>query len=153
MNRVARPLVGLLILIVLVLVFVMSGGSAARTSNAAANTPAPPVLTGWVGADSRQQWTLSWTPASSGGLVDVASDSEDVYPGVTCRTEAGREFMLTGTQEAVNRVSVRIPAGVARCDAYMGGRPASKTRRMFNNVTIDGAPVIGVIEPGAARMV
>lgn len=90
MNRVARPLVGLLILIVLVVLFVMSGGSAARTSNAAATTPAPPVLTGWVGADSRLQWSLSWTPEPGGGLVDVASDSEDVYPGVRSRCRARR---------------------------------------------------------------
>lgn len=148
MNRVARPLVGLLILIALV---VMSGGSAARVADAAANTPAPPVLTGWVGADSRLQWSLSWTPEPGGGLVDVTSDSEDVYPGVTCRTDAGREITLQGTQEAVNRVSVRIPAGVARCDAYMGGRPASRTRRMFNNVTVGGRAVVGVIDRSDPR--
>lgn len=151
MNRVARPLVGLLILIALIVLSVMSGGSAARTSNAAANTPAPPVLTGWVGADSRLQWSLSWTPEPGGGLVDVASDSEDVYPGVTCRTDAGREITLQGTQDDVNRVSVRIPAGVARCDAYMGGRPASRTRRMFNNVTVGGRAVVGVIDRSDSR--
>ena len=151
MNRVARPLVGLLILIALVVLFVMSGGSAARTSNAAATSPAPPVLTGWVGADSRLQWSLSWTPEPGGGLVDVASDSEDVYPGVTCRTDAGREITLQGTQEDVNRVSVRIPAGVVRCDAYMGGRPASRTRRMFNNVTVNGRAVVGVIDRSDPR--
>lgn len=151
MNRVARPLVGLLILIALVVLFVMSGGSAARTSNAAANEPAPPVLTGWVGADSRLQWSLSWTPEPGGGLVDVTSDSEDVYPGVTCRTDTGREITLQGTQDDVNRVSVRIPAGVARCDAYMGGRPASRTRRMFNNVTVGGCAVVGVIDRSDPR--
>lgn len=148
MNRIARPLVGLLILIAL---FVMSGGSAAPTSNAAVTSPAPPVLTGWVGADSRLQWSLSWTPEPGGGLVDVASDSEDVYPGVTCRTDAGREITLQGTQDDVNRVSVRIPAGVARCDAYMGGRPASRTRRMFNNVTVGGRAVVGVIDRSDPR--
>jgi len=151
MNRVARPIVGLMILITLVALFVMSGGSAARTSNAAANEPAPPVLTGWVGADSRLQWSLSWTPEPGGGLVDVTSDSEDVYPGVTCRTDAGREITLQGAQDDVNRVSVRIPAGVARCDAYMGGRPASRTRRMFNNVTVGGRAVVGVIDRSDPR--
>lgn len=148
---IVRPLIGLLILITLVALFVMSGGSAARTSNAAADAPAPPVLTGWVGADSRLQWSLSWTPEPGGGLVDVASDSEDVYPGVTCRTDAGREITLQGTQEDVNRVSVRIPARVARCDAYMGGRPASRTRRMFNNVTVGGRAVVGVIDRSDPR--
>lgn len=150
MNRIVRPLVGLL-LITLVVLSVMSGGSAARVTDAASNTPAPPVLTGWVGADSRLQWSLSWTPEPGGGLVDVTSDSEDVYPGVTCRTDAGREITLQGTQEDVNRVSVRIPAGVARCDAYMGGRPAARTRRMFNNVAVGGRAVVGVIDRSDPR--
>ena len=51
----------------------------------------------------------------------------------------------------MNRVSVRIPAGVARCDAYMGGRPASRTRRMFNNVTVGGRAVVGVIDRSDPR--
>ena len=65
--------------------------------------------------------------------------------------DGGREITLQGTQEDVNRVSVRIPAGVARCDAYMGGRPASRTRRMFNNVTVGGRAVVGVIDRSDPR--
>lgn len=149
MNRIVRPLVGLLILITLVVLFVMSGGSAARTSTAAVNTPAPPVLTGWVDSDMRQQWSLSWTPEPGGGLTTVKSDSEDVSPDVTCTALSGRTITLQGAQDDVNRMSVRVPAGMARCDAYMGGRPASRNRKSYNNVTIDGHHVVGVIAGGA----
>lgn len=148
MNRVARPVVGLMILITL---FVMSGGSAASTSNAAANEPAPPVLTGWVDSDMRQQWALSWTPEPGGGLTTVSSDSEDVSLDVTCTTLSGRTVTLQGVQDGVNRVSVRVPAGLSRCDVYMGGRPASRNRKAYNNVTVDGHHVVGVIAGGAQQ--
>lgn len=144
MNRTIRPIVAFAILIILVVLFVAGTGASTRTSGTA-SAVTPPTLTGWVDADSRQQWALSWTPDVSGGLVTVTSDSEDVSPDVTCTALDGRTVTLQGVQDGVNRVSVRVPAGLARCDVYMGGRPASRNRKAYNNVTVDGRRVVGVI--------
>ena len=148
MNRTTRTLIGLVILILLVISFVAGTGAASRTSGTA-SAVTPPTLTGWVDSDMRQQWALSWTPEPGGGLVTVESDSEDVSPDVTCTALGGRTVTLQGVQDGVNRVSVRVPAGLARCDVYMGGRPASRNRKAYNNVTIDGHHVVGVIAGGA----
>lgn len=147
MNRIIRPLVAFAILIILVVCFVAGTGSASRTSGTA-SAVTPPTLTGWVDSDMRQQWALSWTPEHGGGLVTVESDSEDVSPDVTCKTMDGRSVTLQGAQDDVNRVSVRIPAGLSRCDVYMGGRPASRNRKAYNNVTIGDRHVVGVIAGG-----
>ena len=147
MNRTIRPAVLFAILIILVVLFVAGTGACTRTSGTA-SAVTPPTLTGWVDADMRQQWVLSWTPEASGGLVTVSSDSEEVLPEVTCTAMGGRTVTLQGAQDDVNRVSVRVPAGLARCDVYMGGRPASRNRRAYNNVTIDGHRVVGVIAGG-----
>lgn len=147
MNRAIRPSVLFAILIILVVLFVAGTGAGTRTSGTA-SAATPPILTGWVDADMRQQWVLSWTPESSGGLVTVSSDSEEVSPEVTCTAVGGRTVTLQGAQDDVNRVSVRVPAGMARCDAYMGGRPASRNRKAYNKVTIDGRHVVGVIAGG-----
>lgn len=148
MNRTIRPSVIFAILILLVIVFVAGTGASSRTSGTA-GAVTPPTLTGWVDSDMRQQWALSWTPEAGGGLVTVSSDSEDVSPDVTCTALDGRTVTLQGVQDGVNRVSVRVPAGIGRCDAYMGGRPASRNRKSYNNVTIDGHRVVGVIAGGA----
>ena len=99
----------------------------------------------------RQQWSLSWTPEPGGGLTTVSSDSEDVSPDVTCTALSGRTITLQGAQDDVNRVTVRVPAGLSRCDVYMGGRPASRNRKAYNNVTVDGHHVVGVIAGGAQQ--
>lgn len=150
MNRIIRHAVAFAILIILVVLFVAGTGSASRTSGTA-SAVTPPVLTGWVDADMRQQWALSWTPESGGGLVTVSSDSEEVSPDVTCTALDGRTIALQGAQDDVNRMSVRVPAGLSRCDVYMGGRPASRNRKAYNNVTIDGRHVVGVIAGGAQK--
>lgn len=144
MNRTIRPAVLFAILVVL---FVAGTGAGTRTSGTA-SAVTPPTLTGWVDADMRQQWALSWTPEAGGGLVTVSSDSEEVSPEVTCTAMGGRTVTLQGVQDGVNRVSVRVPAGMARCDVYMGGRPASRNRKAYNNVTVDGHRVVGVIAGG-----
>ena len=148
MNRTIRPAVLFAILIILVVLFVAGTGAGNRTSGTA-SAVTPPTLTGWVDADMRQQWALSWTPEAGGGLVTVSSDTEDVSTDVTCTALGGRTVVLQGAQDDVNRVSVRVPAGMARCDAYMGGRPASRNRKAYNNVVIDGRHVVGVIVGGA----
>lgn len=145
MNRTIRPFVAFAILILL---FIAGTGASTRTSGTA-SAVTPPTLTGWVDADMRQQWALSWTPEAGGGLVTVSSDTEEVSPEVTCTAMGGRTVTLQGAQDDVNRVSVRVPAGMRRCDAYMGGRPASRNRKSYNNVTIDGRHVVGVIAGGA----
>lgn len=150
MNRTIRPFVAFAILILLVIVFVAGTGAATCTSGTA-SAVTPPTLTGWVDSDMRQQWALSWTPESGGGLVTVSSDSEDVSPDVTCTALSGRTVTLQGVQDGVNRVSVRVPAGLSRCDVYMGGRPASRNRKAYNNVTVDGHHVVGVIAGGAQQ--
>lgn len=150
MNRHIRPIVAFAILIILGVLFVAGTGSTTRTSSTA-SAVTPPTLTGWVDADMRQQWALSWTPEAGGGLTTVESDSEDVSPDVTCTALSGRTIMLQGVQDDVNRVSVRVPAGMARCDVYMGGRPSSRNRRAYNNVTIDGRCVVGVIAGGSVE--
>ena len=147
MNRTIRPAVLFAIIILLVIVFVAGTGADTCTSGTA-SAVTPPTLTGWVDSDMRQQWALSWTPEAGGGLTTVSSDSEDVSPDVTCTALGGRTVTLQGVQDGVNRVSVRVPAGMARCDAYMGGRPASRNRKAYNNVTIDGRRVVGVIAGG-----
>ena len=118
MNRIIRPIVDFAILIILVVYFVIVNVSATCTSDTA-SAVTPPTLTGWVDSDMRQQWALSWTPEPSGGLVTVSSDSEDVSPDVTCKTMVGRSVTLQGVQDDVNRVSVRVPAGLSRCDVYI----------------------------------
>lgn len=148
MNRPIRPIVAFAILILLIVCFA-AGTGAATCSSGTASAATPPTLTGWVDSDMRQQWALSWTPESGGGLVTVSSDSEEVSPEVTCTALGGRTVMLQGVQDGVNRVSVRVPAGLSRCDVYMGGRPASRNRKAYNNVTIDGRHVVGVIAGGA----
>nr|DAY03390.1 MAG TPA: Protein of unknown function (DUF3568) [Caudoviricetes sp.] len=148
MNRTIRPAVAFAILIILVVLFVAGAGAGTCTSGTA-SAVTPPTLTGWVDADMRQQWVLSWMPESGGGLVTVSSDSEEVSPEVTCTALGGRTVTLQGVQDDVNRVSVRVPAGLSRCDVYMGGRPASRNRKAYNNVTIDGRRVMGVIAGGA----
>lgn len=150
MNRIIRPIVAFAILVILVVLFVAGTGSATRTSSTA-SAVTPPTLTGWVDADMRQQWVLSWRPEASGGLVTVSSDSEEVSPEVTCTALGGRTVTLRGAQDDVNRVSVRVPAGMARCDVYMGGRPASRNRKAYNNVTVDGHHVVGVIAGGTQK--
>lgn len=148
MNRTIRPFVAFAILILLVVLFVAGTGADTRTSGTA-SAVTPPTLTGWVDADMRQQWALSWTPEAGGGLVTVSSDSEEVSPEVTCTALGGRTVTLQGAQDDVNRMSVRVPAGMGRCDVYMGGRPAARNRKAYNNVTIDGRHVVGVIAGGA----
>lgn len=150
MNRTIRPFVAFAILILLVIVFVAGTGAATCTSGTA-SAATPPTLTGWVDTDMRQQWVLSWTPEPGGGLTTVSSDSEDVSPDVTCTALSGRTVTLQGVQDGVNRVSVRVPAGLSRCDVYMGGRPASRNRKAYNNVTVDGHHVVGVIAGGAQQ--
>lgn len=150
MNRTIRPFVAFAILILLVIVFVAGTGAATCTSGTA-SAVMPPTLTGWVDTDMRQQWALSWTPEPGGGLVTVESDSEDVSPDVTCTALSGRTVTLQGVQDGVNRVTVRVPAGLSRCDVYMGGRPASRNRKAYNNVTVDGHHVVGVIAGGAQQ--
>ena len=150
MNRTIRPLVAFAILILLVIVIVAGTGTATCTSGTA-SAVTPPTLTGWVDSDMRQQWALSWTPEPGGGLTTVSSDSEDVSLDVTCTALSGRTVTLQGVQDGVNRVSVRVPAGLARCDVYMGGRPASRNRKAYNNVTVDGHHVVGVIAGGAQQ--
>lgn len=150
MNRTIRPFVAFAILIILIVLFVAGTGSTSRTSGTA-SAVTPPTLTGWVDTDMRQQWALSWTPEPGGGLTTVKSDSEDVSPDVTCTAMSGRTITLQGAQDDVNRMSVRVPAGMARCDAYMGGRPASRNRKAYNNVTVDGHHVVGVIAGGAQQ--
>ena len=150
MNRHIRHIVAFAILILFVVLFVAGTGASTRTSGTA-SAVTPPTLTGWVDADMRQQWALSWTPESGGGLVTVSSDSEEVSPEVTCTALGGRTVTLQGVQDDVNRVSVRVPAGMGRCDVYMGGRPASRNRRAYNNVTIDGRHVVGVIAGGSVE--
>lgn len=150
MNRTIRPFVAFAILILLVIVIVAGTGTATCTSGTA-SAVTPPTLTGWVDSDMRQQWALSWTPEPGGGLTTVSSDSEDVSPDVTCTALSGRTVTLQGVQDGVNRVSVRVPAGLARCDVYMGGRPASRNRKAYNNVTVDGHHVVGVIVGGAQQ--
>lgn len=150
MNRTIRPFVAFVILILLVIVFVAGTGADTCTSGTA-SAVTPPTLTGWVDSDIRQQWALSWTPEPGGGLTTVSSDSEDVSPDVTCTALSGYTVTLQGVQDGVNRVSVRVPAGLARCDVYMGGRPASRNRKAFNNVTVDGHHVVGVIAGGAQQ--
>lgn len=150
MNRTIRPFVAFAILILLVIVFVAGTGAATCTSGTA-SAATPPTLTGWVDTDMRQQWSLSWTPEPGGGLTTVSSDSEDVSPDVTCTALSGRTVTLQGVQDGVNRVSVPIPAGLSRCDVYMGGRPASRNRKAYNNVTVDGHHVVGVIAGGAQQ--
>lgn len=147
MNRTIRPFVAFAILILIIIVFVAGTGAATCTSGTA-SAVTPPTLTGWVDSDMRQQWALSWTPEPGGGLTTVSSDSEDVSPDVTCTALSGRAVTLQGVQDGVNRVSVRVPAGLARCDVYMGGRPASRNRKAYNNVTVDGHHVVGVIAGG-----
>nr|DAK09770.1 MAG TPA: Protein of unknown function (DUF3568) [Caudoviricetes sp.] len=151
MNRTIRPAVAFAILIILVVLFVAGTGAGTCTSGTA-SAVMPPTLTGWVDADMRQQWVLSWMPESGGGLVTVSSDSEDVSPEVTCTALGGRTVTLQGAQDGVNRVSVRIPAGMARCDAYMGGRPASQGAAAFNHVHVGGVLVIGVIDRADPRV-
>lgn len=150
MNRTIRPFVAFAILILLVIVFVAGAGAATCTSGTA-SASTPPTLTGWVDSDMRQQWALSWTPEPGGGLTTVYSDSEDVSHDVTCTALSGRTITLQGAQDDVNRVTVRVPAGMARCDVYMGGRPASRNRKAYNNVTVDGHHVLGVIAGGAQQ--
>jgi hypothetical protein len=150
MNRTIRPFVYFAILILLVIVFVAGTGAATCTSGTA-SAVTPPTLTGWVDTDMRQQWALSWTPEPGGGLTTVKSDSEDVSPDVTCTALSGRTVTLQGVQDGVNHVSVRVPAGLSRCDVYMGGRPASRNRKAYNNVTVDGHHVVGVIAGGAQQ--
>ena len=150
MNRTIRPFVAFAILLVIVIIFVAGTGAATCTSGTA-SAVTPPTLTGWVDSDMRQQWALSWTPEPGGGLITVSSDSEDVSPDVTCTALSGRTVTLQGVQDGVNRVSVRVPAGLARCDVYMGGRPASRNRKAYNNVTVDGHHVVGVIAGGAQQ--
>ena len=150
MNRTIRPFVAFAILILLVIVFV-AGTVAATCTSGTASAVTPPTLTGWVDSDMRQQWALSWTPEPGGGLTTVSSDSEDVSPDVTCTALSGRTVTLQGVQDGVNRVSVRVPSGLARCDVYMGGRPASRNCKAYNNVTVDGHHVVGVIAGGAQR--
>ena len=150
MNRTIRPFVAFAILILLVIVFVAGTGAATCTSGTA-SAVTPPTLTGWVDSDMRQQWALSWTPEPGGGLTTVSSDSEDVSPDVTCTALSGRTVTLQGVQDGVNRVSVHVPAGLARCDVYMGGRPVSRNRKAYNNVTVDGHHVVGVIAGGAQQ--
>lgn len=150
MNRIIRPIVAFAILVVLVVLFVAGTGSTTRTSGTA-SAVTPPTLTGWVDADMRQQWALSWTPEASGGFVTVSSDSEEVSPEVTCTVLGGRVVTLQGVQDGVNRVSVRVPAGMGRCDVYMGGRPASRNRKDYNNVVVDGRRVVGVIAGGSVE--
>lgn len=150
MNRTIRPFVAFAILILLVIVFVAGIGAATCTSGTA-SAATPPTLTGWVDTDMRQQWALSWTPEPGGGLTTVSSDSEDVSPDVTCTALSGRTVTLQGVQDGVNRVSVRVPAGLSRCDVYMGGRPASRNGKAYNNVTVDGHHVVGVIAGGAQQ--
>ncbi len=148
MNRTIRPLVAFVIFILFVIIFAAGTGASSRTSGTA-SAVTPPTLTGWVDSDMRQQWALSWAPEPGGGLTTVESDSEDVSPDVTCTALDGRTVTLQGAQNGVNRVSVRVPAGMSRCDVYMGGRPASRNRKAYNNVTIDGRRVVGVIAGGA----
>lgn len=148
MNRTIRPFVAFAILILLVIV---AGTGAATCTSGTASAATPPTLTGWVDTDMRQQWSLSWTPEPGGGLTTVSSDSEDVSPDVTCTALSGRTITLQGAQDDVNRVTVRVPAGMARCDVYMGGRPASRNRKAYNNVTVDGHHVVGVIAGGAQQ--
>lgn len=150
MNRAIHPAVAFAILIILGVLFTVCTGACTRTSGTA-SAGTPPTLTGWVDADMRQQWALSWTPEAGGGLVTVSSDSEEVSPEVTCTALGGRTVMLQGVQDGVNRVSVRVPAGMGRCDVYMGGRPASRNRRAYNNVTVDGRHVVGVIAGGSVE--
>lgn len=150
MNRAIHPAVAFAILIILGVLFTVCTGACTRTSGTA-SAVTPPTLTGWVDADMRQQWALSWTPEAGGGLVTVSSDSEEVSPEVTCTALGGRTVMLQGVQDGVNRVSVRVPAGMGRCDVYMGGRPASRNRRAYNNVTVDGRHVVGVIAGGSVE--
>lgn len=151
MNRTIRPAVAFaIIIIILVILFVAGTGSLTRTSGTA-SAVTPPTLTGWVDADMRQQWALSWTPEAGGGLVTVSSDSEEVSRDVTCTAVDGRTVTLQGVQDDVNRVSVRVPAGMGRCDVYMGGRPASRNRKAYNNVTVDGRRVVGVITGGVQK--
>lgn len=150
MNRTIRPFVAFAILILLVIVFVAGTGAATCTSGTA-SAATPPTLTGWVDTDMRQQWALSWTPEPGGGLTTVSSDSEDVSPDVTCTALSGRTVTLQGVQDGVNRVSVRVPEGLSRCDVYMGGRPALRNRKAYNNVTVDGHHVVGVIAGGAQQ--
>lgn len=151
MNRTIRPFVAFAILILLVIVFVAGTGAAAPCTSGTASAVTPPTLTGWVDSDMRQQWALSWTPEPGGGLTTVSSDSEDVSPDVTCTALSGHTVTLQGVQDGVNRVSVRVPAGLSRCDVYMGGRPASRNRKAYNNVTVDGHHVVGVIVGGAQQ--
>lgn len=148
MNRIIRPFVAFAILVLLVIVFV-AGTVASTCTSGTASAVTPPTLTGWVDTDMRQQWALSWTPEPGGGLTTVESDSEDVSPDVTCTALSGRTVTLQGVQDDVNRMSVRVPAGLSRCDVYMGGRPASRNRKAYNNVTIGGRRVVGVIAGGA----
>ena len=54
-------------------------------------------------------------------------------------------------QWALSWTPERVPAGLARCDVYMGGRPASRNRKAYNNVTVDGHHVVGVIAGGAQQ--
>lgn len=150
MNRTIHPAVAFAIIIILGVLFTVCTGACTRTSGTA-SAVTPPTLTGWVDADMRQQWALSWTPEAGGGLVTVSSDSEEVSPEVTCTALGGRTVMLQGVQDGVNRVSVRVPAGMGRCDVYMGGRPASRNRRAYNNVTVDGRHVVGVIAGGSVE--
>lgn len=150
MNRTIRPFVAFAILILLVIVFVAGTGAATCTSGTE-SAATPPTLTGWVDTDMRQQWALSWTPEPGGGLTTVSSDSEDVSPDVTCTALSGRTVTLQGVQDGVNRMSVRVPAGLSRCDVYMGGRPASRNSKAYNNVTVDGHHVVGVIAGGAQQ--
>lgn len=150
MNRTIRPFVAFTILILLIIVFV-AGTVEVTCTSGTASAVAPPTLTGWVDSDMRQQWALSWTPEPGGGLTTVSSDSEDVSPDVTCTALSGRTVTLQGVQDGVNRVSVRVPAGLARCDVYMGGRPASRNRKAYNKVVVDGHHVVGVIAGGAQQ--
>lgn len=147
MNRNISTIASFAILIILV-VFFMFGTGASTSTSGSASAVTPPALTGWVDDDMRQQWALSWTPEASGGLVTVSSDTEEVSPDVTCTAIGGRTVRLQGVQDDVNRVSVRVPAGMGRCDVYMGGRPASRNRKAYNNVTVDGRHVVGVIAGG-----
>lgn len=147
MKLTIRPVVLFAILIILIVLF-MAGTSAGTSTSDTASAAKPHILTGWVDADMRQQWVLSWTPEAGGGLVTVVSDSEEVSSEVTCMALDGRTVTLQGVQDDVNRVSVRVPAGLSRCDVYMGGRPASRNRKAYNNVTIDGCRVVGVIAGG-----
>ena len=151
MNRTIRPFVAFAIIIIILVIVFVAGTGAATCTSGTASAVTPPMLTGWVDTDMRQQWALSWTPEPGGGLVTVESDSEDVSPDVTCTALGGRTVTLQGVQDGVNRVTVRVPAGLSRCDVYMGGRPASRNRKAYNNVTVDGHHVVGVIAGGAQQ--